>query len=81
MRELLESRRGKKFDKLVCVGDNQNDVGMIALADIGFAVGNAIPAAKLAATEITVPASDGAIEAVVNRLYEIADEKNNGGRI
>ncbi|MFR6641524.1 MAG: HAD hydrolase family protein [Christensenellales bacterium] len=54
---------------------------MIALADIGFAVGNAIPAAKLAATEITVPASDGAIEAVVNRLYEIADEKNNGGRI
>lgn len=82
MRELLESRRGKKFDKLVCVGDNQNDVGMIALADIGFAVGNAIPAAKLAATEITVPASDGAIEAVVNRLYEMADEiKNNGGRI
>ena len=71
MRSLLERRRGKKFEKLVCVGDNQNDVNMIALADIGFAVGNAIDAAKSAATEITVPASDGAIEAVVKRLYEI----------
>lgn len=56
------------------MGDNQNDVGMIALADIGFAVGNAIPAAKAAATEITVPASDGAIDAVVDRFYEMADE-------
>lgn len=62
---------GKKFDKIVCVGDNQNDIGMIKFADIGYAVGNAIDALKAAADKVTVESSEGAVAAVISDLKNI----------
>ena len=59
---------GKTFDKVVCVGDNQNDIGMIKLADVGYAVGNAIPALKAAATRVTVNSGEGAIAKIIEEL-------------
>lgn len=59
---------GKKFDKVVCVGDNQNDIGMIKLADVGYAVGNAIPALKRVATRVTVNSREGAIAKIIEEL-------------
>lgn len=59
---------GKKFDKVVCVGDNQNDIGMVKLADIGYAVGNAIPALKEVATRVTVNSREGAVAKIIEEL-------------
>ena len=64
----LISLLGKKFDKIVCVGDNQNDIGMFRLADTGYAVGNAIPALKRVATRVTVNSRDGAIAKIIEEL-------------
>lgn len=58
----------KKFDKIVCVGDNLNDIGMIKFADTGYAVGNATESLKAAADKITVESSEGAIAAVIRDL-------------
>lgn len=50
---------------LVCVGDYENDISMIRAADIGYAVGSAVPALKAVADRITVDAADHAIAAIV----------------
>lgn len=53
---------------IVCVGDYENDLSMIEAADIGYAVGNAVPALKAAADRITVDCHDHAIAAVILEL-------------
>lgn len=53
---------------LVCVGDYDNDLDMIRAADIGYAVGNAVPALKAAADRVTVPAAEHAIAAIVRDI-------------
>lgn len=50
---------------LVCVGDYENDITMLRAADIGYAVGSAVPALKAVADRVTVDAADNAITAVV----------------
>lgn len=64
----LERRRGKKFDKIVCVGDNQNDLEMVKSADIGIAVGNAIDEIKKVAKFVTINSDDGAIAKVIEDI-------------
>lgn len=59
---------GRKFDKIVCVGDNENDIGMIELADIGYAVGNAVDELKAVADRVTVSCAEGAIAAIVEEI-------------
>ncbi len=58
----------KRFEKVVCVGDNNNDVSMIEFADLGVAVGNSIERLKSVADLVTVDASEGAIAAVIELL-------------
>lgn len=53
---------------LICVGDYENDFTLLGAADISYAVGNAIPAIKEIADRITVPASEGAIAAIIAEL-------------
>ena len=67
---LLERERGEKFKKVICVGDNQNDIDLVKLGDIGYAVGNAIDALKAVAHRVTVPSSEGAIEYIVKDIEE-----------
>ncbi len=59
---------GRSFDKIICAGDNQNDIGMIKFADVGYAVGNAIPSLKAAADRVTVDSSQGAIAAIISEI-------------
>jgi Cof subfamily protein (haloacid dehalogenase superfamily) len=53
---------------LICVGDFENDISMVEGADIGYAVGNACEVLKAVADRITVPASEGAICAIIEDI-------------
>ncbi len=53
---------------LVTVGDFENDVSMLRAADISYAVANATPNAKKAATRQTVSYTEHAIAAIVAEL-------------
>ena len=53
---------------LVCVGDFENDIDMIRVADIGYAVANATDAVKNAADRVTVNVKDGAIAKIMEEL-------------
>ena len=55
-------------EKLVCVGDYENDIGMIRLADVGVAVGNAHEAVRAAADYISSSNEDSAIADVMKVL-------------
>lgn len=53
---------------LVCAGDFENDIPMIKIADIGYAVGNALDSVKASADRITVPRSECAIASIIKEL-------------
>ena len=53
---------------LVTAGDYENDISMLQTADIGYAVGDAIPEVKAAADRVTVPCADHAIAAIIREL-------------
>lgn len=55
---------------LVCVGDYENDISMIEAADIGYAVGNAVPALKAAADRVTVDCREHAIAAIIREIED-----------
>lgn len=59
---------------LVCVGDYENDIDMVRAADIGYAVGSAVPALRAVADRVTVPAAEHAIAAVVADIESMIDE-------
>ena len=58
----------QKVHTTVCVGDYENDLMMIQNADISYAVQNAIPEVKAAATHITVSNNESALSAVITDL-------------
>ncbi len=64
MAELL----GIDRKRTVAVGDYNNDVSMVKLAGVGFAVANAIDEVKAAADYITVDNNHSAIAAIIDRL-------------
>lgn len=53
---------------LVCVGDYENDVPMLRVADISYAVGNALDCVKAAAQRVTVPCTEHAIAKIISEL-------------
>lgn len=55
-------------ERLICVGDYENDIPMIEEADVGYAVANAHPSVKAIADKITVEAKEGAIAAIIDEL-------------
>lgn len=57
-----------KITKTVAIGDNDNDAEMLKVADIGYAVANASPAAKKNADIITVSNEEDAIAKVIYSL-------------
>ena len=54
--------------RTIAVGDYNNDVSMVELAGVGFAVANAIDEVKAAADYITVDNNHSAIAAIIDRL-------------
>ena len=53
---------------LVCIGDYENDLSMLRIADISYAVGNAIDEAKRIAHRVTVPCTEHAILRMIEEL-------------
>ena len=54
---------------LVCMGDYENDLPMFRLADVSYAVGNAIPALKEIATHrIDTPVQDCAVAKIIEDI-------------
>lgn len=64
----IKTLLGDKAKTVIAVGDNENDLTMIREADIGYAVGNAIPELKSAADRITVSCPDGAISHIIEDI-------------
>ncbi len=64
MRKLL----GEKAKKIVCVGDYENDISMLRVADVSYAVENAIPEVKAAASRVTVSNNESAIAKIIEDL-------------
>lgn len=62
---------GIDIKKTIAVGDYYNDVSMIKAAGVGFAVSNAIDAAKEAADYVTVSNQENAIAAIIDRLDKV----------
>ena len=54
--------------KIVGVGDYENDVSLLRMADIGYAVANATDAVKAAADRVTVSNVEHAIAAIIEEL-------------
>ena len=67
---LAELRRliGREGLTIVGVGDNENDVSLLRMADIGYAVANATPECKAAADRLTVSNVENAIAAIIEEL-------------
>lgn len=53
---------------VVAAGDFENDAEMLAAADIGYAVANAVPTTKAAADRITVSVRESAIAKIIDEL-------------
>ena len=51
-------------------GDGENDISMLRVADISYAVGNAVPAVKAVAMRQTIPCGEGAIAQIIQELAE-----------
>ena len=58
----------RPIDKIVCVGDFENDISMLQSADIGYAVANALPELKAVATKVTVSNDEHALAAIISEL-------------
>lgn len=56
---------GNPIHTTICAGDYENDLSMLEVVDIGYAVANAIPSVKAAAKRITVSNNDSAIAKIV----------------
>ena len=56
------------INKVVCIGDYENDISMVKLADIGYAVSNAIDELKDCADKITVSNNESAIAKIISEL-------------
>jgi hydroxymethylpyrimidine pyrophosphatase-like HAD family hydrolase len=63
LREMLGDIR-----TVVCAGDYENDISMLRVADISYAVGNAVPAVKAVAMRQTVDCTEGAIAKMIEEL-------------
>lgn len=71
-RALLKLKELLKVKKTISIGDNENDISMLKLADIGVAVQNATEKAKESADALTVSNNEHAVAAVIDML-----DKNN----
>lgn len=58
---LLQVMELTRADRLVCFGDNTNDLSMIRAADVGVAVSNACTELKRAADKVTGSNEEGAV--------------------
>ena len=68
LREMLGGK--EKIHTIIGVGDYENDVSMLKMADIGYAVANATELCLEAADRITVSNNENAIAVIIRELEE-----------
>ncbi len=82
--QLLDSDKGRGVlevkelcgaDKLVTVGDYENDIPMLEAGDISYAVANAAEHVAAYADRRTVSAAEGALAAIIYEIEKEIDEK------
>lgn len=61
----LREHYGDRLNKIIAVGDYNNDISMFQAADVGIAVSNACPEALAAADYVTVSNQEHAIASIV----------------
>lgn len=59
---------GDRVNTVIGVGDFENDITMLSEADIGVAVGNALPSVKAVANKVTVSNEEGALAKIIEEL-------------
>ncbi len=59
---------GARVHTAVGAGDFENDISLVRDADIGYAVGNALPEVKAAADRVTVANTEHAVAAIIDEL-------------
>lgn len=64
----LAKMLGIDAQRSIGVGDNENDLSLVKLAGVGFAVSNAIDAVKSAADYVTVDNDSSAIAEIINMI-------------
>lgn len=71
---LLQVMELTRADRLVCFGDNNNDLSMINAADVGVAVANACPELKKSADRVIESCNDGAVARFIAEDCGIASD-------
>ncbi|HWE62399.1 MAG TPA: HAD family hydrolase [Chloroflexota bacterium] len=66
--ELLARRLGFGMDQVVCMGDNWNDVEMLAMAGCGLAVGNAAPGIAPHARRLAPSNDEHAVAVILDQI-------------
>jgi Cof subfamily protein (haloacid dehalogenase superfamily) len=69
---MLAEDLGVRREETVAIGDQENDIPMIAWAGLGLAMGNAIPAARAAAQAVLPPVEEAGVAWAIRR-YLLAD--------
>ncbi|MBA3827127.1 MAG: HAD family phosphatase [Ktedonobacterales bacterium] len=60
---------GYRADEIIAIGDGENDLSMIALAGMGIAMGNAIPAVRAAAQMTTATNDADGVAVALRHLF------------
>ncbi|NWG19824.1 MAG: HAD family phosphatase [Chloroflexi bacterium] len=63
----LAARLGVVRDAVLAIGDQENDLSMIAWAGLGLAMGNAVPAVRALAREVLPPVSEAGVAYALRR--------------
>lgn len=66
----LISSLGKNYEKIVCIGDHENDICMLEMADIGIAMGNAIENTKKKSDWVTKSNDQDGLYFAVEHILE-----------
>ncbi len=71
----LAERFGFRREKIVAIGDQENDIDMLRYAGIGYAVANALPKVRQVADRVTRSNDESAVAAVVAELAKTVKQK------
>lgn len=66
--ELICKRHSIPIDKVIAIGDNDNDIGMIIYAGVGIAMGNALQSVKQCADYVTKSNDDDGVAEAVEKF-------------
>jgi len=64
----LRKYYGKNVNRVICVGDFENDISMLIEADEGIAVENATDEVKAVADRVTVSCEENAVAKIISEL-------------